>query len=102
MGALSAHLATAILSMYCLSLLGAIAFAMAAQYVLALHGCCGPTTRAQGSFSHRNSRGLVLRAHDFQRLEAAVGIHGCDFRLLLIILTPGECTKVQRKQTRCP
>ena len=47
MGCLSAYVVTAMLSMY-------------------------PGQNAQGSFCHRNSRGLVLGARDFHRLEAAV------------------------------
>ena len=48
---------------------------------------------AQGSFCHRSSRGLVLRARDFHRLEAAIGIQGHAFRLLLIVLTPSNVLK---------
>ena len=44
---LSAHLVTAMLSMYCLSLLDAIAVLMAASYISALYDCCGPMTRAK-------------------------------------------------------
>ena len=51
MGRLSAHLVTAMLPMY-------------------------PGHNAQGSFCHRSSRGLVLGARDFHRLEAAIGIQG--------------------------
>ena len=43
-----------------------------------------PGHNAQGSFCHRSYRGLVLGAHDFHCLEAAVKIEGCAFRLLLI------------------
>ena len=48
---------------------------------------------AQGSFCHCNSRGLVLGARDFHRLEAAVGLQGHAFRLLLIVLTPSNVPK---------
>ena len=39
------------------------------------------------------TRGLVLGARDFHYLEAAVGIQGCAFRLLLIVLTPSNAPK---------
>ena len=63
MGRLSAHLVTAMLSMY-------------------------TGQNAQGCFCHRTSSGLVLGARDFHRLEAAVGLQGHAFGLLLIVLTP--------------
>ena len=47
MGRLSAHLVTAMLSMYYLSPLDAIAIPMAAPYISALYDCCGRTTRAR-------------------------------------------------------
>ena len=52
-----------------------------------------PNQNAHGSFCHRISRGLVLGARDFQRLEAAVGIQGRAFRLLLIVPTPSNAPK---------
>ena len=83
------------LSLYCLSPLDAIAIPMAAPYISALYDGCGSTIRenALGSFCHRNSRGLVLGARDFHRLQAAVGIQGRAFRPLLIVLTPSNARK---------
>ena len=47
MGCLSPHLVTAMLLMYGLLPLDAIAVPMAAPYISALYDRCGPTTRAR-------------------------------------------------------